>query len=161
MDQALIGLAGIVVGALLGGTGKYFTQRRDAWRQARASGLLLLADVKALLLATDCDPVIARTELGVASWNAQREVLAAFRKGKYPSGFVANEWLSLADCFARLESLYATRPAQHDVEWWGKVRAQLSTAAVLLARFSKDPPVVRSVIKAALPDRFRRTRVRR
>lgn len=48
MDQALIGLAGIVVGALLGGTGKYFTQRRDAWARARTSGLLLLADVRAL-----------------------------------------------------------------------------------------------------------------
>jgi hypothetical protein len=55
MGDALIAFAGIVVGALLGGTGKYFTQRRDAWIVTRASGLLLLADVHALCDARRSD----------------------------------------------------------------------------------------------------------
>jgi hypothetical protein len=147
MDQALIGLAGIVIGILLGGTGKYFTQRRDAWIQARASGLLILADVCALLDAQPDDPVVAGTELGVKTWESHRQTLAAFRKGTYPNGFKANEWLCLARHFAALETLNAKRPSsEEDGAWWVCAQREFVEAKRLLARFEKDPPVVRHAI---------------
>jgi hypothetical protein len=160
MDQALIGLAGIVAGVLLGGTGKYFTQRRDAWTQARASGLLLLGDVRALSAAAPDDPVVARTELGVKSWWSYREVLAGFRVGAYPSGFTSPEWIELADHFAQLEGHYAKRPPANDDQWWGDALAELSAAQAILERvgFSNEPPVLLSVIRTALTEGFWRRR---
>lgn len=155
MDQAIIGLAGIVVGALLGGTGKYFTQRRDAWIQARTSGLLLLADVRALRDAQITDRIVAETEVGVKSWQSHRQVLAGFRRGNYPNGFKASEWLTLASCFAHLNELHATRQMGGDGEWWSCVRRELVAAERLLARFEDDPRVLTYVIRTSVAGRWR------
>jgi hypothetical protein len=143
MEQALIGLAGIVVGVLLGGTGTYFTQRRDAW-------------TKALLAAKRTDPVVARTELGLKSWRRAGKPLARFRVGNYPSGFKAGEWLLLAARFARLERLNGTPQDRRDDEWWATVRAELSAAEELLERFSSDPKVLPYVIRASVSERLGR-----
>jgi hypothetical protein len=147
MVQALIGLGGVVVGVLMGGTGKYFTQRRDAWTQARASGLLLLADVSALLDALPTDRVVAETELGVRSWESHRQALAGFRRGIYPNGFKASEWLTLAHCFAQLNKLHATRQTNRNGEWWERVRGELAQAEQLLDQFQNDPRVLPYVIR--------------
>lgn len=150
MSEALIGLAGIVVGVLLGGIGKYFTQRRDAWARARTSGLLLLADVRTLLAAGPTDPVVAETAVGINSWKAHRETLAGFRRGTFPSGLRAPEWLALAECFAHLERLRAARDKDRGVEEWKKATEQLQRAEKLLNRFENDPPVVPYVVRRSL-----------
>jgi hypothetical protein len=156
MEQALIGLAGIVVGVLLGGTGTYFTQRRDAWTKARAHGLLLLADVTALLAAQRTDPVVVRTELGLKSWRRAGRPLARFRVGNYPSGFKGPQWLALAANFARLERLNGTPQAERDAEWWARAQAELTGAKELLERFSDDPKVLPYVIRASVSERLGR-----
>jgi len=155
--EALIGLAGVVIGAVLGGTGKYWSLRRDAWKAARASGLLLLADVRALCSAKSSDSVLVNTQLGATSWEAHGRSLAEFRQGNFPNGFRAPEWLMLASHFARLEQLSAERPAGSAGEWWAQAQAELAAAESLLRRFEDDPPVLGYVVRAAIgakqPDR--------
>ena len=146
MDEALVGLAGIVVGALLGGTGRYWLLRRDAWSQARASGLLLLADVRALRAAQPTDRVVSETELGVRSWASAREVLAGFRRGNFPNGYRAPEWLELAGHFARLDQLRNGWEPADGMEW-RRAQAELEAAERLLGRFENDPPVFGYVVK--------------
>jgi hypothetical protein len=147
VDEALVGLAGIVFGALLGGTGRYWLLRRDAWSRARTSGLLLLADVRALRAAEPTDRIVSQTELGVTSWASQREVLAGFRRGNFPNGYRSPEWLELASHFARLDQLRdGWQPA--DGEKWRRAQAELEAAEHLLGRFENDPPVFGYVIKA-------------
>lgn len=158
VDAALIGLAGIVVGALLTGTGRYFSQRRDAWREARASGLLLLAEVRALRGAQHDDAVVATTRLGTTTWSAHKAVLAGFRQGTYPSGFKAPEWLTLASHMAELEALYVNHHADADGTWWTAAQHELSEAYRSLSRFGEDPPVFRYVVCAMLRAVARRPR---
>jgi hypothetical protein len=143
--EAVIGLAGIVVGALLGATGTYFRLRRDAWIEARANALLLLADVRALRHAKATDEVVARTQLGVKTWDARAEALVRYRRGNYPSGLRAGGWLELAGHFARLRTLGAStrRP---DASWWREVQKELTGAHGLLTHFEKDEPVLAYVI---------------
>jgi hypothetical protein len=84
VDQALIGLAGVFVGAALGGTGKYFTTRRDRWLVARASGLILLADTQAILASRaqvegiDISPLLA-------SWQAKARSSRGFAGAHIPA----------------------------------------------------------------------------
>jgi hypothetical protein len=150
MTEALIGLAGVVVGTLLGGTGKYWLLRRDAWSKARTSGLLLLADVRALIAAQAADQVVSDTELGVKSWESQREVLAGFRQGNFPNGFRAPEWLALAAHFAQLRELYGGFQPDRDADRWRRAQHELEAAAGLLARFEQDPPVLGYVVRSAI-----------
>ena len=148
MDQALIALAGIVVGAVLGGTGKYFTQRRDAWSQARTSGLLLLAEVRAVRQQGSTGSA-ADPQAAVTCWESQRAVLAGFRRGNYPNGLRANEWLTLADRFTKIRNL----SQQDSVDVAARRRdadASLAEAEKLLARFEDDPPVFSYVLLSAL-----------
>ena len=145
MDQALIGLAGIVVGALLGATGTYWRLRRDAWSEARANGLILLAAVRAAL-----DDGGA-TEALLETWDERREVLAKFRRGNYPTGFKAPEWLLLAGCFERLRSLQATdSPSRPRL-----VRNELRTARRLLRPFKEDPSVLPYVLVSSLKEAWK------
>jgi hypothetical protein len=137
VDEALVALAGIVVGALLGGTGRYWLLRRGAWSRARTSGLLLLADVRALRAAQPTDRIVTETELGVRSWASSREVLAGFRRGNFPNGYRAPEWLELAEHFARLDQIYhGWEPA--DGKKWRRAQTEL------------DPPVFGYVVKGTL-----------
>ena len=150
MDEALIGLAGIVAGAVLGGTGKYWLLRRDAWTEARTSGLLLLADVRALCGAEPGSRVVTGTELGLKSWEAHREVLAGFRRGRFPNGFRAPEWLELARHFAHLKELDPAYLTDGDGDRWSEAQAELKAAERLLVRFELDPPVLGYVIWGTL-----------
>jgi hypothetical protein len=150
VEEALIGLAGIVVGTVLGGTGKYWLLRRDAWRDARTSGLLLLADVRALRKAQATARIVSTTELGAKSWRAQRKVLAAFRRGNFPNGFRAPEWLELAGHFAQLEQLYGEHRGDVEGEWWTRAQEEFDAAERLLARFGDDPPVFAYVLGSRL-----------
>jgi hypothetical protein len=147
--EALIGLAGVVIGTALGGTAKYWSLRRDAWRAARTSGLLLLADVRALRAAEPSAAVVANTRLAVATWEAHRQTLAGFRQGSFPNGFKAHEWLELAGHFARLEQIDADRQLGGD-GWWSRAEAALADAERLLDRFESDPPVLGYVLRAGL-----------
>lgn len=147
---ALIGLAGIAVGTLLGGTGKYWLLRRDAWREARTSGLLLLANVRALRKAPAAARVVSDTELGVKSWESHRQVLAGFRRGNFPNGFSASEWLELAGHFAQIENFYTAHQPEGDGDWWSRAQDELAAAESLLARFEDDPPVLGYVLRASL-----------
>ena len=161
MDTALVGLAGAVIGVVLGGTGKYFVQRRDAWAQARTAGLLLLATVRALGEANATDDVVTKTEFGVVTWEAHREVLAGFRRGTFPNGFRAGEWLALAGHFAHLEQLYARYQvgdgeSEDDATTWAAAKAEWAAADSLLARFAFDPPVLSYVLRNAVRLRPRR-----
>jgi hypothetical protein len=149
VSEALIGVAGIFVGSLLGGTGKYWLLRRDAWAEARSSGLLLLADIRALREARFGAVVVSDTELGVKTWEVHRKVLAGFRRGNFPNGFRAPEWLELAGHFARLKELYATgKPDTYGAWWWRGVQVELAAAERLLTRFNDDPPVFGYVVSA-------------
>lgn len=150
MTEALIGLGGVVVGAVLGGTGKYWLLRRDAWREARTSGLLLLADVRAIRAAPPAARVVSDTELGVKSWQLHREALAGFRQGNFPSGFRAPEWLKLAGHFAQLNELYGTGQLDARDDDWGRAKEELAGAEGLLIRFEQDPPVFWYVVQAAI-----------
>ncbi len=149
MDQAIIGFVGIVAGLLLGGIGKYFTARRDAWLLARAHGLILLADVQATLASqsrgenTDLSPLLA-------SWQANCEILASFRRGSYPSGFKAPEWLMLAAGFARLAALDEVKRGKRDERWQAAVSDELRKAERLLDHFASDPGVLGYVVGHAL-----------
>jgi hypothetical protein len=151
MDVALVGAAALVAGTLLGGTGKYFSLRRDAWREARTSGLLLLADVRAIRAAQAPAPVVSDARLMVESWKEEhRRVLAGFRRGMFPHGLVAPEWLTLAGHFTSLERLCAEhRPGEDDDRWRSRAGSDLAGAEGLLARFENDPPVVGYVCWAA------------
>lgn len=148
MDEALIGLAGIVVGALLGATGTYFRLRRDAWIEARANGLVLLADVCALLAASPTDHVVGDTLLGTKTWDRRGEALVRFRRGNYPSGLNASEWLRLAGHFAQLRELARGLPLCD----WKLVKAELTASKELLDCFDFDPPVLPYVIRTGLKE---------
>jgi hypothetical protein len=148
--EALIGLAGVVVGTVLGGTGRYWLLRRDAWREARTSGLLLLADVRAVRDAEATAAVVSDTELGVKSWESHRQVLAGFRQGNFPNGFRAPEWLQLAGHFAHLKELYSTGQLDADDDRWLDAQGEVAAAERLLARFEQDPPVFAYVVRAAI-----------
>lgn len=151
MSDALIGVVGVIFGAVLGGTGKYWTARRDAWKEARASGLLLLADVRALRAAPSSNAqVVVDTGLGVKTWESHRQVLAGFRRGAFPNGFKAAGWLTLAGSFARLKELDLEREKQGNDAWWHAVQNELSEAERLLQRFENDPRVVLYTIRNAL-----------
>ncbi|MEY2513625.1 MAG: hypothetical protein QOJ89_983 [bacterium] len=146
MSAAIVGLVGIVVGALLGGTGKYFTQRRDAWLKARASGLALLAEVRAVRAALAAGRLT--TVVAIEGWTTHGEVLASFRRGNYPSGLVASEWLKLAAGFAELATLDAK--AVRDEAWTERVDHELRAAQEILKGFEHDPAVLPSVIEAGV-----------
>jgi hypothetical protein len=146
VDQLLVGVAGVVVGALLGGSGKYFTLRRDAWTEARASGLLLLAEVQALGDACRADPVVAGTSVVIKGWESHAKTLAHFRRGNFPNGFKAPEWLELAGCVARLERFHAAPQADPHGKWRTSVNRELDKAERLLDRFKEDPPVFNYVV---------------
>jgi hypothetical protein len=154
VDQALVAVAGIVIGALLGGSGKYFTSRRDAWAEARASGLLLLADVRALLETHRTELVDAGASLGVKSWESHQATLAHFRRGSFPNGFKAPEWLALAACFARLKKFQAEPKADRGEEWSKSVGEELLAAERLLAPFEEDPPVLSYVVSTGVMSRI-------
>jgi hypothetical protein len=141
--EAVIGLAGVIAGLVLGGTGKYFTQRRDAWLRARTAGLLLLADVRALRDAETAGPVVVETQLGAKSWASQRLTLAGFRRGTYPNGLTAPDWLKLAGHFARLKEIDDAR----DSDWWGEAQRELAEVERLLSGFERDPPLLRYVVR--------------
>jgi hypothetical protein len=147
VDQALVAVAGIVIGALLGGSGKYFTSRRDAWAEARASGLLLLANVRAVREVHLSEPFNPEASFGVKGWESHGAILAHFRRGSFPNGFKAPEWLAVAACFARLESFRAAPKADRDVEWSKSVDSELLAAERLLAPFEADPPVFGYVVR--------------
>jgi hypothetical protein len=142
---ALIGLAGVIGGLVLGGVGKYFTQRRDAWLEARAAGLMLLADVRRLHSAIHDGSVVA-AELGVKSWEQQREALARFRRGSYPSGLKAPEWLRLAAHFAQLQTFSDSNQRTRQVD----ARCELKGVVELLTPFERDPAVLPYVLKTGL-----------
>jgi len=151
---ALIGVAGVIGGLVLGGVGKYFTQRRDAWLEARAAGLLLLADIRRYAALID-DGSIAAVELGVKSWEQQREALARFRRGSYPSGLKAPEWLRLAAHFAQLQTLSGSDKRSPRAE----VQCELKGIVELLTPFERDQAVLPYVLKTGLrkvPKRLRR-----
>lgn len=150
MAEALIGVVGIVVGALLGGTGKYWLLRRDAWSEARTSGLLLLADVRTLRNADATAHVVSETRAGAKSWETHREILAGFRRGNFPNGFRAPEWLELASHFARLEQIYAVQRPEGSTGWWSQAKTELAAAELLLARFDDDPAVFGYVVRATV-----------
>ena len=148
MVEGLFAVGGILVGAFLGGIGKYWALRRDAWKAARAGGLLLLSDVVLVRKAEPSDPIVSDTALGVKTWETHREVLAGFRRGTFPHGLKAQEWLELAGHFAKLSELYTTRGYSTDGEWSEEAQKELAYAERLLAGFRDDPPVFLYVIKA-------------
>ena len=150
LDQVIVGVVGIVVGTLLGGSGKYFRLRRDAWTEARASGLLVLAEVQALSDACRADPVAAGTSVAVKDWELHGKTLAHFRRGNFPNGFKAEEWLELASCVARLERLRAAPSSDPDGKWRMSVNRELADAERLLARFEADPAVFLYVVRTGL-----------
>ena len=144
-NPAVIGVVGIVVGAVLGGTGKYFTQRRDAWVRARASGLALLAQVRWARVALAEGHLT--TEISVADWKTHGPVLASFRPGNYPSGLNASQWLELA----RLVTVLARLDAMpyRGGTWMSSATYELRNAQKILDRFEHDPPVLASVIRTS------------
>ena len=142
VTAALAGAAGVLLGAFAGGITKYWGLRRDAWSEARASGLILLADVRALRAAESSGaPVVSDTELGVKSWRSHRQVLAKFRRGNFPSGFYADEWLELARHFALLEKLHGQSETEADPNRWKRAQSELAAAEDLLVQFEEDPKV--------------------
>jgi hypothetical protein len=137
VDEALIGLAGIVVGAVLGALGTYFRLRRDAWSDARATGLVLLAAISAARQGSAHSEGVGRL---LELWGKRGEVLAKFRRGNYPSGLPGPDWLLLAEHIASLRALQASdRP--RDPAWSKLAGEQLDGAEHLLRSFKSDPPV--------------------
>jgi len=177
MDSAVIGLAGVVAGLVVGNGGKYFGQRRDAWREARAAGLIVLADMRALRSAPQ-GARLATAHTLVETWAAKREVLASFRRGNYPNGFKAEEWVKVAGALGRLEASLLTATevglapagASSDADpvleetsaphWWVEVERHLRRSEKILSDFEHDPGVVWHNIRAGVSRRFRRTRWR-
>jgi hypothetical protein len=143
VNEAVLGLAGVVAGLVVGNTGKYFGQRRNAWREARGAGLIVLADVRALHAAPAGRRLAGARRLA-ASWDANRQVLATFRRGTYPNGLMAYEWVRLADAFARLAACLP--PAAAD--WWEDAQPHLHTIEDILSDFMYDPAVVWHNIRA-------------
>lgn len=151
MDEALIGLAGIVVGVLLGAAGTYFRLRRDLWAEARANALVLLADVRALK-SRPSDQVLADTLLVTKNWDSRGEALVRFRRGNYPSGLKACEWLKLAGHFAELRKLSARGVSPADTQCLGDVQKELKGAEVVLDGFASDPPVLPYVVATGVKE---------
>jgi hypothetical protein len=150
LESVLSGVAGALLGVLFGGTGKYWALRRDAWTDARKSGLLLLADVRALMAAAPEERVVVSKRLGLGSWETHRATLAGFRRGTFPNGYEASEWLDLAAHFASLEQLLQLhQDGRSDPSLWAKANDAWTGAEQLLVRFKDDPPVVGYVLKAS------------
>jgi hypothetical protein len=150
VKEALIAIVAAVAGTALGGTGKYWQLRSDAWREARTSGLLLLADVRALCAAEAGARIVADTEFGVKTWKSHRQVLAGFRRGNFPNGYRAPEWLELAGHFAELEELYSAHQLDTNDHAWRCAKTKLEASECLLVRFKKDPPVARYVLQGTI-----------
>jgi len=114
------------------------------------SGLLLLADVRAIRASEPTARVVSETELGVKTWHLHREVLAGFRRGSFPSGFQAPEWLQLAAHFAQLNELYGTGQLDAREDDWRRAQEELAAAEGLVVRFESDPKVFWYVVQSAL-----------
>lgn len=84
------------------------------------------------------------------SWESHRAALAHFRRGGFPNGFRAPEWLALAACFARLERFQAEPKADRGEVWSKSVGEELQAAERLLAPFEEDPPVLSYVVRTGV-----------
>jgi hypothetical protein len=143
MTEAAFGVIGVLLGGILGGGASYFMTRRQSWSSARASALLMLEELALL------DTALARWEvsdlpvwaedLGVASWEEHRQALT-FRKGYYPSGLNATEWLRLADTFVNLRVLHEWDANVRDEVWRERAIENFARAKALLLQFELDPP---------------------
>jgi hypothetical protein len=101
VESTLVAAAVGGVGFLVGSSFTYFSGRRDSWLKARASGLIMLAAIQdALCLANRRDNQGIATS--IALWEKHREVLAGFRRGRYPSGLTSTQWLEVAAEFSLL-----------------------------------------------------------
>jgi hypothetical protein len=160
----VVGLIGASAGLVVGNSSKYFGQRRDAWREARAAGLNVLADVRALRALPE-GAGIATAQRLARTWAAERQMLATFRRGNYPNGLTAVEWVTVADAFAHLEARLPMAPDAESVapdaesgSWWKEVQPQLRLIETVLADFKHDPSVVRHVSRAFVSKDFRHSR---
>lgn len=122
----------------------------------------MLAEVRglhsALRDASSSDPVVAGTSVAVKGWESHGETLAHFRRGNFPNGFRAPEWLELASCFAQLERFQAAPRTSRDIDWLKDVNSELVEAEQLLTGFKDDPPVFGYVIKTGLRKYLRAAR---
>jgi len=89
----------------------------------------------------------------MASWKEHGAVLAAFRRGSYPSGLNASGWSELARAFSDLAKL----DDKVDHNWAVTASQELAKAETLLSDFDADPPVLWSVIRSGVLGRDYRT----
>jgi hypothetical protein len=111
MGQAVIGLIGVIVGALISGTGTFLLARRQEARQARAAARLLEVELRAVaadlhllresLQASDSHGDL-RSGLRLPpqpAWTEHKPLLAAV--------LTASEWYAVAAAYESIDSLRA------------------------------------------------------
>ena len=158
MDSAELGVVFGVVGGVAGFTFghffTYFSDRRDSWLDARASGLLLLSAVHVSRKRAEAKNGTVEVAAALTVWDAQKQVLVKFRQGRYPSGLRSHEWLDLASRFATLERLEAKRTVNRvpddDEAACRAVLAELSPVEAVLKRFRGHGSVALYVISPRL-----------
>ena len=133
MSDALIGVAGVIVGATLGGTGKYFTARKGgSCERLVGSGRCSRAPRGSLQRCPG-----GRQQ---RNWELNVGVTSPHARGiparTFPNGFKAAGWLCLAGKFARLKELDPVRRMDGSAAWW---RNALRTVARLEPDPDQDP----------------------
>jgi hypothetical protein len=159
---AIFGVAGSVAGFTFGHSFTYFTDRRDSWLDARASGLLLLSAVR--ISREDAEAEDGRVDVAaaLAVWDANKHVLVKFRRGRYPSGLKSRQWLDLASRFETLERLEAKRTftmvSDKDREACRAVLGELRQIEAVLRPFGRQGAVALYVISPRLARWWKRVR---
>jgi len=144
MTEAVFGVVGVVLGAILGAGASYFMVRRKSWSDARDAALLLLEELHVAQRALERG-TYEPGGLGVAAWQNNRRALT-FRKGCYPSGLHALEWLDLAAAFDNLRLLDRCSSSERDETWLVTAHDNIEHARRLVHPFELDPPVLSTFV---------------
>jgi len=148
--EAAFALIGVLLGGILGAGASYLMVRRKSWSDARAAALRILEDLHlaeiVLGQGTDYEFPPWAGDLGVRSWQRHREALT-FRKGYYPSGLHALEWLELAATFGDLRLLNEWSASERDEAWGVSAHKNVTYAQSLLKQFEDDPPALKTFLR--------------
>jgi hypothetical protein len=133
----------------------YWLDRHRGWLAARTAGLLIYDDLEqahAQLESPSANVAVAKEaiESSLQAWDAHREALL-YRRGTFPSGVSANQWLDLGAHFRKLKAL---EEQANPVEY---AKTEISSLLAGLATFKEDrytaPRIVRNALGIALKPR--------
>jgi hypothetical protein len=168
MGPAIIGLIGVIIGAMLSGSLTLLTKRRSDRQQARAAARLLESELRSvtqdlyllgdsLVADTAIDPQVFLNLPPTTSWDTYRSSLAAL--------LTNDEWYAVATAYESIEALrgaanprffYEGRPIHMLVgEFLQELVANVQAGTVAVSRLAGNPnrqpvpPAIRDYLKRA------------